>query len=480
MGTGITYQYSSLYVGIFYLSYPATGTQYASVKLTAAGGSTYVECSASAWQDAVGVDLAIGNTSWEWGTSQTYLSIAPKTAVYTNEVFFSALSRYEWGTGTALSVTGAPSGVTSYIVDSNTTSGCQAAGPSDVDCIATGFVTSPATSMTYTWAYYGAFAVAAGIGILRGHGYYAGVYYGVSIPHTQATEVDTTIATPPDVPNSAGDSYFIGVSIWDNADSYDQFGVGVYNGGGWQVSFTTSTCGSIWTRWNAGALASNTAYKFQMSLSGGWLTFDIHKASGGKSVWTYRYYTGGTYFDVGYAHTCSGGGGGLSYQVYEEIHSLQNGNMIQWPVSFTSNHLDNALVPASVWVPWPQLSPTKMVVYTQGSGVYVDNEWFSLALPSYAYSFRSSTKARVVGPVTGTAAQLNAPTDLCTQVNLAAILRPSGWPMTLSPTQVTPSATFQFGFTIPAGTGPGTYLFRIQASDLGGLFTTVLVTVTIT
>ena len=169
MTTAITYQYSSLYVGMFYLNDPASGTQTAIVTLQAAGGTTEVECSASGWTGTAGVDLTIASSTYEWGNSQTYLAISPAKAVPSNEVFFSALNRFEWSSGTTLSVAG--TGASASIVDSNTNTGsgsgfgCQQAGSSDVDCIASAQLLSGGTSMQYSWLNYGAFAVAAGIGI---------------------------------------------------------------------------------------------------------------------------------------------------------------------------------------------------------------------------------------------------------------------------------------------------------------------------
>lgn len=172
MSSAINYSYNGLYVGIFYLNYPASGTQTAVVTLYGASGTTtLVECSASGWTGTAGVDPTLWGRNWEWGNSQAYVSINPSRAVPSGEVFLSALSRLQWGTsGTALSVTGSPSGVGASIVDSNTNTGiglgygCQAEGSSDVDCIASAQLGSGGTSMQYSWTY-GAFAIVAGIGI---------------------------------------------------------------------------------------------------------------------------------------------------------------------------------------------------------------------------------------------------------------------------------------------------------------------------
>lgn len=175
MTSAINYTYyrsnSGLYVGIFYLNSPASGTQNAVVTLYKANTTTLMECSATAWTGAAGVDTTLWGHNWEWGTNQAYITITPARTVPANEVFFSALSRYQYGTsGTTLSVAASPSGASASIVDSNTYTGsglghgCQAAGSSDVDCIASAQLGSGGTSMQFSWTN-GAFAVAAGIGI---------------------------------------------------------------------------------------------------------------------------------------------------------------------------------------------------------------------------------------------------------------------------------------------------------------------------
>ncbi len=157
-------QQSNLYVAIFYLTYPVSGTQTAAVTLVSAATAPVLECSATAWTGPTSIDASIASTSSEFGSTQLYVSIAPKTTVPSNEVFFSGLNLFEWsnnGAGTALTVTG--SGATPSIVDAER---CQPVpSHSDVDCIASAKLPTGGTSMTYSWASYGGYAVLVGFGI---------------------------------------------------------------------------------------------------------------------------------------------------------------------------------------------------------------------------------------------------------------------------------------------------------------------------
>ncbi len=165
MTTAVAYQYNGLSMYMFYLNYPPPGSQVVWAMASAGSGTNEVECSATTWTGTVGVDMSIATTNYEWGTSQTYATISPAFTVPAGEIFFSAINRYEWSTGTTLSVSGSPSGVGASIVDSSLTNGCQQAGSSDVDCIASAKLLSGGTSMQYSWLYNGAFAVMGGFGI---------------------------------------------------------------------------------------------------------------------------------------------------------------------------------------------------------------------------------------------------------------------------------------------------------------------------
>lgn len=171
MNPGIVYDHVPFYVGIWYLASPPAGTERAAVSLSRADGGTPTECSATGWTGTAAVDASVSNASWEWGYVQSYLTIAPARAVPAGEVFFSALSRFEWGQGTPLAVGSTGGGAT--LVDANTTLGfgCLAIlDHPDVDCVASAQLRTGGTSMTYTWAYFGGFAVAAGLGLVAGTG----------------------------------------------------------------------------------------------------------------------------------------------------------------------------------------------------------------------------------------------------------------------------------------------------------------------
>ena len=189
MNWAISNQQSTLYVGMLYLINPPPGAQLITVTLAQVDVNVYtnaIECSATTWAGTSGIDMSIASTSYEFGSTQMYVSIAPKTTVPSNEVFFSAVDRFEWGAGTAWSVSGAPTGVAATMVEQNTAAGtgagkaCQAIqGTQDVGCIASALLLSGGTAMTYSWyTGYGAYAVVAGIGIKSAATIWAPGYMG--------------------------------------------------------------------------------------------------------------------------------------------------------------------------------------------------------------------------------------------------------------------------------------------------------------
>ena len=176
MATAKTNQQSGAYVGMQYLNNPPAGVQTVVVNLSAASGSTDVQCSATTWTGTAGVDTVIGSPSQDMSGGATQLSLYPGGAtsagtVPVTEVFFGAIHRYV-PQGSALLVAG--SGATASIVDSNTASGygCQQLSNSWKDCISSAQLLPGGTSLIFSWTNTDAgYAVATGFGVLMLQGY---------------------------------------------------------------------------------------------------------------------------------------------------------------------------------------------------------------------------------------------------------------------------------------------------------------------
>ncbi len=160
LSTAVTNQQSNMFVGMQYLSNPPLGNQTVAVTLTAAGGTAYVECSATTWTGGNVVDTSIASTNQDLTGAATGLSLNPKATIPSNEVFFSAINRYLPG-APAFSV-----GASAYIVDDNLNAGCQAQSNGWDNCIGSARLLPGGTSLIYSWSSsYPGYVVAAGFGI---------------------------------------------------------------------------------------------------------------------------------------------------------------------------------------------------------------------------------------------------------------------------------------------------------------------------
>src|SRR5208283_4494423 len=121
-----------------------------------------------------------------------------------------------------------------------------------------------------------------------GH-YYAGVMFDGT--NTTASQIRATLNVPRDTP-TASDFYYVLVSAWDDAGSYDQ--IGFSSGGGvFGVSYSTTTpCATNYLfSSDAYNLTGGLEYTFQMIVSGGTVDFTVSTPSQG-TVWSYSAVTG--------------------------------------------------------------------------------------------------------------------------------------------------------------------------------------------
>jgi hypothetical protein len=136
---------------------------------------------------------------------------------------------------------------------------------------------------------------------IGGHYYSGGVYHGTA--HT-ASWIIAQVAVPSSDKPDSSEFYYVLLSAWDNAGSYDQIGFsGDYGVWGLTYSYTTGPCTSPTYHYSANALAltSGQAYLFAMTTVSGpgvWLeAYSIHISSGvgvRTLIYAQHYLTGAT------------------------------------------------------------------------------------------------------------------------------------------------------------------------------------------
>lgn len=111
------------------------------------------------------------------------------------------------------------------------------------------------------------------------------------------TYLSVDIKTPNGLPGN-GEFYYVLLSCIDSAGSYDQIGFSA-DYGHWGLTWSWTEV-DFWGGYtyhydpSAITLSTNTHYRFEMSLSNGYLTYSM--SVGGWTEWTKTVYTGGTYF----------------------------------------------------------------------------------------------------------------------------------------------------------------------------------------
>ncbi|MCI4369260.1 MAG: hypothetical protein L3K09_06845 [Thermoplasmata archaeon] len=208
---------------------------------------------------------------------------------------------------------------------------------------------------------------------------YSGHYYsGSAFTGTprSASEVSAEISVPRDSPYK-NDFYYVLVSLWDNAGSYDQIGF-AGEGGIWGLVYsTTSHCaGSYYNNNDAWNLTAGTTYRFTMAAANGTITFHA-SIPGSGNFWNYSNYTGATALVVADTYTC--GSTGLDYTDYEEVYGTQ-GTVPPWPFVFQQNEVDQSL--ASSWTGFNYSLPATIHVAVSGANTTIENVPFALAVPA--------------------------------------------------------------------------------------------------
>ena len=299
-----------------------------------------------------------------------------------------------------------------------------------------------------------------------GH-YYAGSDYSGSA--TTATQLEVTVGVPDDFPQS--DFYYVILSVWDNAGSYDQ--VGFSNDyGTWGVAYSTSTycAGTYYYSPDAFTLTQGQNYVFDMTISSGTVYFTAINSATANIVWSYSTYTGGTNFVEQGTYSCNGNSY-YDYTDYEEVYST-TGPVVPYDLFFTYNSAGGYLV--TTWNSFTSSAPSGVTALISSYDTTIENE------PYYAY-FTSGSDSTTVEPTT-------SPTTYYWSVSIADLspdspitvlgyYSPNGWTVNFVPAQGNPPYTTQLSFSLPSSTSPGSYYLGVVAFDGTGTYNRIALTV---
>lgn len=316
----------------------------------------------------------------------------------------------------------------------------------------------------------------AGSASYNGHYYAGSVYTG---PSTTASSLQVTVRVPDDYPEGnltpeSNNFYYVALSAWDNAGSYDQIGF-TNNESVWGLSYSwTSQCaGTYYYSPDVLTLQRGQSYDFNMSFSAGSVLYAVSYASNGTLVWSYFADTGGSTFEVSQYDLCEGT---LYYDYtdYEEVYNT-TGPVVPYDLFFTHNVADSS--PVTSWSVWLSSGvPSGVDALLSGANVTVENE-------PYYLTFTNSLDSTVVEPtapprtfywnVTVTDLSPDSP------IYLAGYHVPNGWTLTIPTATGSPPFTSEFSFSFPSTTSAGHYYIGLNASDGSGSYNRVALDVNV-
>jgi hypothetical protein len=287
-----------------------------------------------------------------------------------------------------------------------------------------------------------------------GHYYAGSVYSGTS---QLANNLGVTLRVPGDRPEG-GDAnfYYVILSVWDNAGSYDQLGF-ANSFGTWGVAYsTTNYCATTYYYSpDAFELESGRLYDFNMSIVAGAVRFTISNATSRAVLWALVATTGGTEFLVQSTYGCDSGIY-YDYTDYEEVYAT-SGPDIPYDLFFENNTVGTAAEAS-----WADMGYPARTVLLDGANVTIENEPYYLSASDGRQSVAFPTGAP--GGMFDWNLSVRALSSDGT-IDLASYHTPSGWTVQFSP----PSGTAPFGagvtISFPAGTRSGSYSVGVNATD---------------
>jgi hypothetical protein len=243
-----------------------------------------------------------------------------------------------------------------------------------------------------------------------GHYWLFGEYAGSS---STTTDVYATI-TLPFIGPRAGDTYFVDLSIWDNAGHYDQIGVtSDFNSGttpettgqDWNGNWVSApNCGTTFNAltWDpdAGSLSPGQSYTFEVHLGGGMITFSVYDGFGSPSSLQLDYSNSTSDSATALLEqstTTCGGTTAAGYTVGEEVFNTTVQPFPNWDFNISNNHASGSYVTSwnSLAVcdnTWPGACP----IPTSPHGYYIwKMGWAFVEVANQAYSFQNTPYALV-------------------------------------------------------------------------------------
>lgn len=295
--------------------------------------------------------------------------------------------------------------------------------------------------------------------------YYEGAVYSGAV--ASATSMSVDLSTPEDLPD-ASNFYYVILSVWDSAKSYDQIGMAADNGAwGLAYSWTNACAGTYNYSPDEIPLLPGTTYEFSMTVGGGNVLFAAYNASTGSKLWTLNAPTGGDTFDLDSSYAaCSGD---YDYTVYEESYD-DTQNVPTYDFFFTNNLEDGTS--ESSWTSFSAgTPPTGVVNAVSGSAVTIENEPFSLV-----WSPSTSPLIAEQGSLafTNLSALMLGTGETLT---FATVALPTGWTGKFTPASGADPLTSELALTLPTGVALGTDSVQATATDGAGLYTRITLTV---
>jgi YVTN family beta-propeller protein len=228
---------------------------------------------------------------------------------------------------------------------------------------------------------------ASGPPSFNGHYYAGSVYSGSS---ESVTDLHVELQVPNAIPDSSS-FYYVILSVWDNAGSYDQIGFS-NDYGTWGLTYsTTSYCaGTYYYDPDAQTLNQGQDYLFEMSISSGYVDLSAFYASNATLVWSYSVDTGATSFQVAEYYSCDSSSY-YDYTDYEEVYQTA-GAFVPYDLFFTNNSADGSLV--SSWSEFLVSAPSGVYVLISGANVTIVNVLPTLVLSPNSGAVGSTVAAQ--------------------------------------------------------------------------------------
>ncbi|MCI4365541.1 MAG: hypothetical protein L3K10_05720 [Thermoplasmata archaeon] len=276
-----------------------------------------------------------------------------------------------------------------------------------------------------------------------------------------APNVQTTMEVPDDLP-AASDLYYVALSAFDGAQSYDQLGFANDNGS-WQVFYAVAaTCGTRPVQhFDAFPLTRGSTYSFNMSIyGGGVILFEVLQGTAGE-IWQETAHTGGTYFEVWPSQNC----GTKIVPGFTETEVLYSTASAVPPYNFVFlNTVENGR-PESSWVNLPASTAPASVVHNV-STVTIYNERFSVAFAQGLDTY--SIEAAFYPQQLETMVSVSVFALSSANISLGNYTVPALWKVSASPLSANVSFSSQVSLSIPTGVAPGTYVVGIEAGNGSG------------